>query len=181
MRRGWLAVLGVLAAVGGVAGAAPLAKDTQATPEPDVVTTIRWCGEEQAGNRTLADQLKHRARALDEREHSYEAREAELVAAQARLDARIIELAALRASIDVRLETSDAAREQRVKGLVKMVESNRPATIAPMFSALEEDLAVDVLERMNRQKAGKLLGALAPTKAASLASKWTRPLAADLP
>lgn len=181
MRRGWFAVLGLLAAVGGVAGAAPLVKDAQATPEPDVVTTIRWCGEEQAGNRALADQLRHRARALDEREHSFDARQAEFGVAQGRLDARLIELAALRASIDVRLATADAAREERVKGLVKMVESNRPATIAPMFSALEEGLAVDVLERMNRQKAGKLLGALAPAKAASLASRWTRPLAADLP
>ncbi len=181
---GWVAVLGFSAALlGGVAAAvaAPSATAPATAPVPDVVAAMRWCGEEQAGNRTLAAALRHRERELDEREHSFGARQVELTAAEKRLDARMAALTKLRTEIEASLVKTDSVREERVKGLVKMVESNRPASIAPMFSALEEPLAVEVLDRMNRTKAGKLLGALSAAKAASLASKLTRPLQAEVP
>ena len=182
---GWVVLLALATALlGGVAAAVaappPGAPAVAVAPVPDVVAAMRWCGEEQAGNRTLASELRHRARGLDEREHSFDARQVELTAAEKRLDDRMTALTKLRAEIEASLVKTDTVREERVKGLVKMVESNRPASIAPMFSALEEPLAVEVLDRMNRTKAGKLLGALSATKAASLASKLTRPLQADV-
>lgn len=146
------------------------------TSPPDLAATLRWCGEEQQGNRALADQLRHRQRELDERDHSYAARKAELAETEKRLDARMAELKVLRSEVITSLDRADAAQDLRVKGLVKMVESNRAASIAPMFAELEEPLAVEVLDLMNRQKAGKLLAELPPAKAASLADKLTRSL-----
>ena len=146
------------------------------TSSPEIVSTLRWCDDEQQGNQVLADQLRHRERALDERDHSYAARKAELAETEKRLDARLGELKALRAEVVTGLDRADVAQVERVKGLVKMVESNRAASIAPMFAELEEPLAVEVLDLMNRQKAGKLLAELPPAKAASLADKLTRSL-----
>ncbi len=172
-RRGvWIAVGLVAACV--VSGAA-LASGAD-EPAADMAATLRWCGEEQAGNRELADQLRHRARELDEKEHSFDGRKAELTETEKRLDTRMDELKALRTEVSLSLDRADAAQDERVKGLVKMVESNRAASIAPMFAVLDESLAVEVLDRMNRQKAGKLLAALPPAKAASLADKLTRAL-----
>lgn len=173
--RVW-AVLGVLTAI--VASGVALAStaDSPSAVAAGVAATINWCGEEQAGNRTLSDQLRHRSRQLDEREHSFDARKAELAETEKRLDARMEALTALRTEVNTSLDRADLAQDERVKGLVKMVESNRAASIAPMFAALDEPLAVEVLDRMNRQKAGKLLAALPPDKAASLAVKLTRSL-----
>lgn len=182
--RTGIAVGGLLLAFAVVAAqvaAMPATAAPAPAAEPDVVTTIRWCGEEQSGNRTLANELKRRERELDDREHSFSARQQGLADAEKRLDARIAALTKLRNELQGNVAEADDARELRVKALVKMVESNRAAAIAPMVSQLEEPLAVEVLDRMNRVKAGKLLAALAPAKAASLAGKLTRPLQADIP
>ena len=62
-----------------------------------------------------------------------------------------------------------------------MVEANRPSNIAAMFEALDEPLAVQVLDRMNPTKAGKLLAALNPITAARLAGKMARPVSPVVP
>ncbi|MFN7145527.1 MAG: hypothetical protein ACK4YP_17260, partial [Myxococcota bacterium] len=76
------------------------------------------------------------------------------------------------------LAEADAAHEAHVASLVTMVESNRAGAIAPVVAGLEDALAVEVLDRMNRQKAGKLLAALPPERAAALATRLTRPVTA---
>lgn len=182
--RAGIVAAGLVLAFGIIAAqvaAMPAAAAPAPAAEPDVVSTLRWCGEEQAGNRTLANELKRRERELDDREHSFSARQQGLADAEKRLDARIAALTKLRNDLQGNVAQADDAREVRVKALVKMVESNRAASIAPMVSQLDESLAVEVLDRMNRVKAGKLLAALAPAKAASLAGKLTRPLQADIP
>lgn len=170
--RTWGVGVGVLAVA--LSGAAVAATTGASSPSALAATLV--CGEEQLGNKTLADQLRHRARELDEREHSFESREVGLAESEKRLDARMEELKAVRAEVNASLDRADVAKDERVKGLVKMVESNRAASIAPMVAALDEALAVEVLDRMNRQKAGKLLAELPPEKAASLAGKLTRTL-----
>lgn len=170
--RTWGAAAVLLAVA--VSGAAVAATTSAASPSDLAATLV--CGEEQLGNKTLADQLRHRARELDEREHSFESREAGLAETEKRLEARMEELKALRTEVNASLDRADLAKDERVKGLVKMVESNRAASIAPMVAVLDEALAVEVIDRMNRQKAGKLLAELPPEKAASLAGKLTRTL-----
>jgi flagellar motility protein MotE (MotC chaperone) len=128
------------------------------------------------GVRTLAAALERRARALDEREHTITARESGIRDAQAKLDTRLTELTAIRTAISADLDRSDERRETRIAALVTMVESNRASAIAPMFGALEVPLAVDVLDRMNRQKAGKLLAALPPARAAVFATRMASPI-----
>jgi len=175
MNRVRVGVVGALVALV-ASGAALASKGDPPESAADVAATLRWCSEEQAGNRKLADQLRHRGRELEEREHSFDARKAELAESERRLDARLADLKALRTEVGLSLDRADSAQDERVKGLVKMVESNRAAAIAPMFASLDETLAVEVLDRMNRQKAGKLLAALPPVKAAALADKLTRSL-----
>ncbi len=128
------------------------------------------------GVRTLAAALERRARALDEREHTITARESGIRDAQAKLDTRLTELTAIRTAISADLDRSDERRQTRIAALVTMVESNRASAIAPMFGALEVPLAVDVLDRMNRQKAGKLLAALPPARAAVFATRMASPI-----
>jgi flagellar motility protein MotE (MotC chaperone) len=176
MRRFTLPALALAIGLGiGVATAAGAPEE----PRPEDVS--RWCSVEQQGAHALAEDLRGRGRELDAREASLRARAQQMSAAEARLDERLSQLEAARSAIEAQLAEGDAAREERVAALVKMVEAGRAAQVAAMFGALDDALAVDVLERMNRAKAGKLLAALPPQKAAALAAKLTSPIAVALP
>lgn len=128
------------------------------------------------GVEQLAAKLTSRERAIERREGSLEDREADLAAAEARLMERMEALEALRGVIDEKLEGLDEDEEQRREGLKVMVEKMKAKEAAPMVAALDKDLAVDLLGRMNRTKAGKLLAQLPPPLAADLAEKLTAPV-----
>ena len=174
---GGIAVLG-LAALIGFTGPARAVGDSGglASLVPNPASVLRWCGQEQEGTRQMGHELQRRARGLDERERSIVAREAELGEAEKRLDARLAELSAIRDAVGKQLDVADEEREQRIAGLVTMVEKARPTEVAPLFARLDTELAVDVLERMKRAKAGKLLVSLDPGTAALLASRMTDPI-----
>lgn len=148
--------------------------------EPTPAEVTKWCSAEQAGAHKLSDDLRRRERELAMKDEGMKAQSAEMVAAQARLDQRMAELTAMRAEITALLGQADAERAGRVAGLVKMVEANRAASVAPMFGQLEPDLAVEVLNKMNRKKAGVLLAVMPPAQAAMLAEQMTRPLTVKL-
>jgi len=173
---GGMAVLGLAALVGftGRAGAASGGGLGDLVPNPAAV--LRWCGQEQEGTKTVGQELQRRARSIDERERSVVAREAELGEAEKRLDARLAELAAIRDAVSKQLDAADEDRDERVGALVAMIEKARPTEVAPMFQQLEEDLAVEVLERMKRARAGKLLVEVDPALAARLAARMTDPI-----
>jgi flagellar motility protein MotE (MotC chaperone) len=175
-----IAVLG-LAALIGFTGPARAVGDSGgiASLMPNPASVLRWCGQEQEGTRQMGHELQRRARGLDERERSIVAREAELGEAEKRLDARLAELTAIRDAVGKQLDAADEEREQRIAGLVTMVEKARPTEVAPLFARLDTELAVDVLERMKRAKAGKLLVSLDPAVAALLAARMTDPILLD--
>jgi flagellar motility protein MotE (MotC chaperone) len=147
------------------------------TAEAAENTLIQQCPDPASpGMREVLDALKSKERALDRREKSIDSREGDLRQVEGGLQDRLDELNALREELRTLLQEADADREDRVNGLVKMVEGMRAKQAAPMFTTLEEDLAVDILNRMNRAKAGKLLAALSAKKAASLAEQLTEPV-----
>lgn len=128
------------------------------------------------GMREVLDALKFKERAMERRAKSIDDREEDLRRVEEDLQSRLDDLSAMRDELRTLLKDADGEREVRVAGLVKMVESMRAAQAATMVSVLEDDLAVDVLERMNRGKAGKMLSQMDPRKAASLAEQLTVPV-----
>jgi len=134
------------------------------------------CPSPSAGATELAAALARRERGLEEREQTIKDREAAIAAAEAKIEGRLKELEAVRARISEQLDRTDTVRTERVTALVAMIEANRAPNVAPMFGALDAGLAVEVLDKMNRTKAGKLLAELPPAQAAALAMRMTRPL-----
>lgn len=152
-----------------------------AAREPTATEIERYCALEEEGAHQLAQDLRRRERELDGREHGLDAQRAEMATAEARLAERLAELETSRKALEALLVQADGEREKRIAGLVKMIEASRASNVAPMFAELDEDLAVTVLDRMNRTKAGRLLAVLPPTKAASLAEKMAEPISVELP
>ena len=161
-------------------GTAALANATT-TPKPDVTAIEEYCTLEQQGAHQLAEDLRRREREVEGREHAADAQRAEMATAELRLQERLTAIEKTRAEVVALLGEADEERAGRIGALVKMIEANRPASASGMFAALDEALAVEVLDRMNRTKAGRLLAALPPAKAARLAERMTAPIAVELP
>ena len=139
-------------------------------------------GEGPMSVRATADQGKDRLyallmrkdAALKRREELVENEKQDLRTAEAALETRLLELQKLRDQIREMLTDLDGEREERVASLVKMFESMRPKQAAAILEVTDDEIALEVLERMNRGKAGKTLAAMEPKRAAALAERIGR-------
>jgi len=169
-RRGWLALacLGGLSTAGGAFANNAL--------RPSITEVEQYCDVEAQGVHKLSEDLRHREREIEKREYAVAAAEAELKSAETTLAERLKVLQSTRDEIAALLSQADTAREEKVMALVKMIESGRASNVAPMFDELPPELAVEVLDRMNRTRAGRLLVALPPSRAADLAERMAAPI-----
>jgi len=147
------------------------------------VSVARGAPEDgQLSVRATADQGKDRLywmllqkdSALKRREELVENEKQDLRAAEAALESRLVELQKLRDQIRVMLTDLDGEREERVVNLVKMFESMRPKQAAAILEVTDDEIALEVLERMNQGKAGKTLAAMDAKRAAGLAERIGR-------
>lgn len=152
---------------GGAASAAGTAK-TVRTRDADAPTAPVQNASappvEDAERGVLLD-LRHRREALDARAQALDARAAVMQAAQAKLAARVDELAALQA----RLEAMEAGRQQHQaenwSGLVKVYETMKPRDAAAIFDALDMQVLLAVLDRMQERRVAPILAAMQPDRA----------------
>jgi len=115
--------------------------------------------------RSLLLDLRKRRQALDERAALLDQREAVQAAAEAKLSARVDQLTALQA----RLEALETDRRQRASenwtGLVHVYEAMKPRDAATIFDALDMQVLLQVLDRMQDRKAAPVLAAMQPDRA----------------
>ena len=121
--------------------------------------------------KAFADQLMAKERELERREAQVKVTERSIREAEEVLEGRLSHLEALKAELDEGLKVLDAQEETRRADLTKMVENIRAKDAAPIFVELADEVALDVLGRMNREKAGKLLGELPAPRAAAPAEQ----------
>jgi flagellar motility protein MotE (MotC chaperone) len=92
-------------------------------------------------------------------------REAELAAADRRLSERVQQLSALQG----RLESMEADREKHQSvnwaGLVKIYENMKPRDAATIFDALDMQVLLQVLDRMQARRVAPVLAAMQPERA----------------
>jgi flagellar motility protein MotE (MotC chaperone) len=138
-------------------------------PEDDLSDALRPAADR--GRDEVMALLSRKERALERRMATLDAREADLRAAETQVETRLVELQSLRDGIRLLLTDLDADREKRVTHLVKMFESMRAPQAADILTVTEDTIALEVLERMNRSKAGKTLAAMPPERAAYLAER----------
>lgn len=162
---GWLLAMGVLltCAVG------------YAAVDQSGSVAQRRSPPETQGFQSLADELRSRERAVERREESVDERERELRAIEMRLEERARSLDELRAAIDSLRERVDAEHQARVDSVAKSLETMKPASAAKVLQELDLPLATDVVRRMGRSKAGKILAAMSPAFAARVTEGLAQP------
>lgn len=144
----------------------------QGAPQDGSALGIRATADQ--GKERLYGLLMRKDAALKRREELVENEKQDLRTAEAELEKRLGELQALRDEIRLMLTDLDEDREERVVALVKMFESMRPKEAARILSVTEDAVALEVLERMKRDKAGKTLAKMDPKRAADLAERIGR-------
>jgi len=153
-------------AIGMVVVLATVSAGAMASVRVDGTGDVRSRSEHLQG---LADMLAAKERELERRGQQMLSREKDIRVAESEISVQIDVLEALKLELDGRMVALDEEEESRRVRLTKMIESVRARNAAPMFGEFSDDVALDVLGRMNREKAGKLLAELEPKRAATLA------------
>lgn len=155
--------------------AKPLATVRSAAPEPpktpEPKTTTNVLPRDQgfsAAELEVLQSLSRRREELDSREQGIAAREALLAAAEKRIEGRIGELKALEAKLTALADKRGEEEEKRLRGLVKVYESMKPADAARIFQELNMPVLLDVAERMKEAKLGPILAQMNPQKARAM-------------
>lgn len=123
---------------------------------------------------SVAEDLRARRLALEERERGSANREAMLAAAERRLAGRAEELSALRAQLAAQEKAMEERDEAAWRGIVKLYESMRPRDAATIFDELDMAVLVEVAARMREAKAAPVLAAMQPEKARSLTQELAK-------
>ena len=118
-----------------------------------------------AAERSLLMDLRHRRELLDARARDLDQRQAELEAAAKRLSERTDQLAGLQ----TKLEGLEADRQRHATenwaGLVRVYEAMKPRDAAAIFDALDMQVLLQVLDRMQDRRAAPVLAAMQPDRA----------------
>lgn len=105
----------------------------------------------------VLERLGERRKALDARERELDMRDVLLKAAEKRLEARIGELKDIEARIEAAVRKREAEKKAQLKGLVTMYENMKPKDAARLFSELNINVLVDLVEQMNARKMADIL------------------------
>ncbi len=109
--------------------------------------------------------LRARREALDERARALDQRAAELAAADKRLEERVTQLTALQTRLESLESDRQARRTENWAGLVKTYEAMKPREAAAIFDALDMQVLLQVLDRMQERRAAPVLAAMQPDRA----------------
>jgi len=127
------------------------------------------------GLRRVAWSLNLREQALARRERTVIRRETDLMNAQEAMQLWIAQLEGVRDEIANMLNLH-SDEDKKIKALKDMVQNMRPKQAAAVLSEIDLALAVKVMDRMDRSKAGKAMAVMQPAKAAEIAEKLTLPI-----
>lgn len=115
--------------------------------------------------------LSKRREELVGRERQLEMRETMLKATEQRVDQKIAKLSSLQGEIQKLLHQNDQAEEERLRSLVKVYEAMKPKDAARIFENLDQNVLLDVTERMKEAKIAPILASMDPAAAQAVTVK----------
>lgn len=127
--------------------------------------------EPQECDTVMSNLLQKKKEALDRRERTIKAREADLVSAEERLKAEMDKLTKIRNDIRESMKGLDEYQLEEVERLVQMFEKMRGKKAAAILEQTDQEVVVEVLRRMKKKQAGDALAAMTPAVAAKIAEQ----------
>ena len=121
--------------------------------------------------RGILQELQQRRTQLDQREHALERREITLVAAEERLNQRVLELQHLQQQMKAALAERKQRTDAAWTSLVTLYEAMKPREAAAILNDLDMSVLVELTARMNGRKAAAIMAAMQPDRARDLTVK----------
>jgi len=109
--------------------------------------------------------LAQRRAELDKRADELDGREVMLKAAEQRIAEKIESLKTMEKNINDLLKKKDEENDAKIKSLVKIYETMKPADAARIFEQLDMPVLLEVVQNMKELKAAPILAAMQPQKA----------------
>jgi len=103
---------------------------------------------------------------LKEKEESIKKEESRLNVVRKDLDERIAKYEKLLTELDEKLKRIEQKRKEQLERVIKIYEAMPPEEAASRLSAVDEDMAVQVMRSMKSKKAGPIMALMEPRKAA---------------
>ncbi len=116
----------------------------------------------------LNSQLRARRIKLDARATQLDLQERLLEANEKRIDDKISQLQQLESSIKASLRIFNEREEKEFAKVVKIYETMKPKSAAPIFENLPQEVQLDIATRMKEAKFAPILAAMDPSKARDL-------------
>ena len=110
---------------------------------------------------------------LGVKEESLKKEEQRLAALKKDVDEKIDRYTKLLSQIETALKRIEQARQERVEVVVKAYEAMAPEEAASRLTALDSGTALLILQGMKSKKAGLIMAAMEPRKAADLTRRMT--------
>lgn len=139
-----------------------------AAPAGDLPPELSDPSAMSASEIAVLQSLSTRRSELDAQQREQEMREQLLAATEKKVNERIAELKSLEGKIVTLLGSRDQESEAQIASLVKVYESMKPKDSAKIFEKLDEDVLLNVAQRMKPQKIGAVLAEMDPVQAQSL-------------
>ncbi|MBI5234552.1 MAG: hypothetical protein HY880_09380 [Deltaproteobacteria bacterium] len=140
--------------------------DKIASAEPDQLFDVKAMD--------LAAAMDQRSKELDLREEKMLAEEARLKEISGEIDRKIGEAVKDRQALEKMLVDIKKASRDSMNDLAVLYESMPPEEAASSIAKMDNDTALRILKAMKKKQAGKVLGFIAPEKAARLTEEFDR-------
>lgn len=113
----------------------------------------------------LLQSLSKRREELDAKAKELSMREDVLKATEVKLDKKIDDLKNLKGTVENLLAQYNEHEDAKIKSLVKIYESMKPAQAAEIFNQLDNSILLRVIDKMKEAKAAPILANMKPEKA----------------
>ena len=113
----------------------------------------------------VLQKLAERRQELDKRAADLSQEQVLLKAAEQRIDDKIARLQSIESDIGALADKRDQQEDDRLKSLVKIYETMKPADAARIFEQLDMSVLIEVMKRMKEAKVAPILAAMDPEKA----------------
>ncbi len=110
---------------------------------------------------------------LKEREDAIKREEERLKALRADVEEKIAAYTSLLAKVEASLKRVEQVKGEKIENVVKAYEVMAAEDAAVRLSALDDETALQIMTRMKSKKAGAIIAAMSPHKAASLTRSMT--------
>ena len=126
----------------------------------------------QASERVFQDMARERDRIQQEKEELVAMKQAVAVQEQVLAQGRENLLTVIN-KLDAKQKEYIAERENSVTKLAKMYEAMKPDQAAPIMSALDLEIILDIMGRMKERQAAKILASMDPGLAAQVSTRMS--------